>query len=55
MIVMCCGENHIGDRFIREKEPLEDKRISHGLCPNCFNLALAESEQPAMISERSPE
>ena len=39
MKVMCswCGEK------IREKEPLEDRRVTHGICPVCTVGVRAET------------
>jgi len=34
-----CATCHI---FIREKEPLADDRITHGLCDHCYKQALVE-------------
>jgi hypothetical protein len=41
MIVKCC----VCEEFIREKEPFEDKRVSHGLCDECY-----EKEREALRS-----
>jgi hypothetical protein len=44
MIVVCYSNLHQGDRFICEKEPLDDKSVSHGLCTNCYQEELANIE-----------
>jgi hypothetical protein len=36
MIRVCYGKNHKGDRKMGEKEPLDDKSETHGLCDQCF-------------------
>lgn len=36
MIIQCCDCKAI----LGEKEPIEDKRITHTYCPNCYNKAL---------------
>jgi len=40
MIRICskCGKN------LGEKEPLEDKRITHTLCQKCFNETMKEMD-----------
>ena len=42
-----------------EKEPLDDKRLTHGYCPECFEIAMAEIENnsnlTALKSAESPE
>lgn len=42
MIVICawCGD------FLREKEPLEDRTVSHGICPGCSEKATAGCDTP---------
>ena len=41
MIRICskCGKN------LGEKEPLEDKRITHTLCQKCYDETLREAEE----------
>jgi len=34
-----CSSCHI---YIRDKEPLADDRITHGLCDKCYKQALVE-------------
>ncbi len=36
MIRICYSKHHIGDRKFGEKEPLEDKRETHGICEPCL-------------------
>jgi hypothetical protein len=36
MIQICYSTFHIGDRKFGEKEPLSDKRATHGICNTCF-------------------
>ena len=36
MIRICYSNFHIGDRKFGEKEPLEDKRETHGVCEPCL-------------------
>jgi len=45
MKVHCCSKFHIGPRFIKEKDPLEDNNVSHGFCLTCYDRELAEVEQ----------
>lgn len=37
-----------------EKEPLEDKEISHGLCPECLPVELKELEEELERSGAGP-
>lgn len=39
MIRVCCGCKTV----LGEKPPLEDTRITHGLCPDCFQRELDEA------------
>lgn len=45
MIRICCSEDHEGDRVIGEKEPFEDKSLTHGLCEECLRKALQKLER----------
>ncbi len=36
-----------------EIEPLEDKNISHGICPDCFDKELADLEAKYRKKEES--
>jgi len=42
MIQVCYSNHHIGDRKYGEKEPLEDKRETHGLCNLCFEKEIQD-------------
>jgi hypothetical protein len=44
MIRICYSIHHIGDRKFGEKEPLEDKRETHGLCDPCFREEIQDIE-----------
>ena len=37
------------DRKMGEKEPLSDKRVSHGICKKCSKKVLKESEEKKII------
>jgi hypothetical protein len=45
MIRICYSKFHIGDRKFGEKEPLEDKRATHGLCGPCFEKEMGVIEE----------
>jgi hypothetical protein len=36
MIQICYSKHHVGDRKYGEKEPLEDKSITSGICSSCY-------------------
>jgi len=41
MIRICCDCKKV----LGEKEPLEDKRITHGYCPECLERTMKEIEE----------
>ena len=41
MIRICCDCKKV----LGEKEPLEDKRITHGYCPECLERTRQEIEE----------
>lgn len=41
MIIFCAW----CDAFLYEKEPLENKQISHGICPTCFDAEVEKDIQ----------
>jgi hypothetical protein len=45
MIQICCSKHHIGDRKFGEKEPLENKNETHGLCDVCFPIEMKEIKE----------
>jgi hypothetical protein len=45
MIRICCSKYHIGDRKFGEKEPIEDKSLTHGFCPRCFELEAKDVDE----------
>jgi hypothetical protein len=45
MIRVCCSKYHIGDRVFGEKEPIEDRSLTHGFCPQCFILEARDVER----------
>jgi hypothetical protein len=48
MHVVCswCG------KYVREKEPLEDESISHGICKECCKKAKIKNKRPKERSEK---
>lgn len=36
MIQICYSKHHVGDRKYGEKDPLEDRSETHGICDPCF-------------------
>ena len=41
MIRICCDCK----KYLGEKEPLEDERITHGYCPECLARGLREIKE----------
>ena len=37
-----------------EKEPFEDKRLTHDYCPDCFKVVMAEIKKNASLLDLSP-
>ena len=42
MIRVCFSIHHVGNRVFGEKEPLDDRSETHGLCPDCLPKDLAD-------------
>lgn len=53
MIRVCYSIHHVGNRKFGEKEPLEDKRETHGLCDSCFEKEIQDI-QIALKGNRIP-
>ena len=50
MIKICCYcQANLG-----EKEPLEDKRVSHGVCPTCYEQEMQKLMSPEVAREEEP-
>ena len=45
MVRVCYSPFHKGDPIFGEKAPYEDKSLTHGLCPSCFELEMEEIEK----------
>ena len=42
MHLICC----YCDKYIKEKQPFDVERTTHGICPDCFVTLLKENEGP---------
>jgi hypothetical protein len=49
MIVKCC----VCEGFIREKEPFEDKRVSHGLCDECYEKERKKMREQLSVVQKN--
>jgi len=41
MIIQCAWCN----KYLGEKEPLDDKGVTHGMCPGCFEKEIAKIDK----------
>lgn len=49
MVRMCYSKFHVGDRKFGEKEPFDDKRVTHGICGDCSPKEMADIERQKQV------
>ncbi len=54
MIQWCCSKFHFGDRVFGEKEPLDDRRKTHGICRDCFQKECENMKRQAEMPRERP-
>jgi hypothetical protein len=54
MFRICCSTFHVGAPCFGVKPPYEDRRETHGICPDCLPRELAKlNDQVAQIRTRA--